>query len=192
MVGRKQGSDDAEEHTMADLFRISGEASNHKVAAIFPSADAASAAAARVRQALGLADAQVQVLRPGEKAPGVKLEPESHGIYRTMMRAHAKLGVLGAVLGVAAFAVMYAMGIPMIVQSAVAAFLVLLFFGTVAGLFLGGLFTLRPDQDRYVHSVLAALAEGQSAVVVHAFDAEQRARAESLLQQEGEQTVASL
>ncbi|RYZ70755.1 MAG: riboflavin biosynthesis protein RibA [Lysobacteraceae bacterium] len=177
---------------MADLFRISGEASNHKVAAIFPSADAASAAAARVRQALGLADAQVQVLRPGEKSAGVKLEPESHGIFRTMLRAHAKLGVLGAVLGMVAFAVMYAMGIPMIVQSAVAAFLVLLFFGAVAGLFLGGLFTLRPDQDRYVHSVLSALAQGQSAVVVHAFDAEQRARAETLLQQEGEQTVASL
>lgn len=177
---------------MADLFQISGEVSNHKVAAIFASVGEANAAAARVREALGLSAVQVQVLRPGEKGAGGKLEPESQGIFRTMVLAHIKLGVLGAVLGAVAFAVLYSMGIRMIVQSAVAALLVFLFFGTVVGLMLGGLFTLRPDQDLYVHSVLSALGQGQSAVVVHAFDAGQRAQAEALLQQEGEDTIASL
>ena len=124
-------------------FPLTGEVSNSKVAGIFASESAARAEAARVRATLQLSDAQVQVVTPADPRPGHKLEPESHGIFRTMIRAHVVLGLLGAIAGAMAFGVMWTMAIPFIVNSAVMAAAVLVGFGAVAGLMFGGLVTLR-------------------------------------------------
>lgn len=171
---------------------LTEEVSNSKVAAIFSSPAQAQLQADRVRTALGLAGSQVQVLTPKDHRPGSKLEPESHGIFRTMLWAHAKLGAIGAVVGVIAYLVMRMLAIPMIVNSPGLSFGVLLAFGAVAGLFLGGLVTLRPDHDPYVFKVLGALREGDSAVIVHAFSTEQRDQARQMLETAGGETVATL
>ena len=171
---------------------ITEEVSNSKVAAVFASEAMARDQAARLRQALALGEAQVVVVTPRTATPGRKLEPESHGIFRTMMWAHARLGVIGALLGLAVFALLWFMGIPLIVNSALLAGGVLLFFGAVAGLMLGGLATLRPDHDPYLMKVMGALREGRSAVVVHAFSADQRKQAQDWLQQAGGETIATL
>ena len=78
---------------------LTGEVSNSKVAGIFASESAARAEAARVHATLQLSDAQVQVVTPTDRTPGRKLEPESRGIFRTMIRAHVVLGLCGAVAG---------------------------------------------------------------------------------------------
>ena len=160
---------------------LTGEASNHKIAAIFDTEATARGVFDRLRAMPELATAQVQLITPGDRRPGRKLEPESHGIFRTILRAHATLGAVGAVAGLLAFAVFRAMGIRWVSQSPVMAAGIFLFFGAMAGLMLGGLFALRPDHDPYIHRVLAARREGRSAVVIHAFSAEQRAVVESLL-----------
>ena len=119
------------------------------------------------------------------------LEPESRGIWRTIVRSHVRLGALGAVAGAVAFAVLWARGLPWIVNSAVMAACVLVGFGTVAGLLLGGLLTLRPDHDLYIIKVLEALADGRSAVVVHAFSREQNAQAAALLSEAHGEVVST-
>jgi len=171
---------------------LSAERSGSKVAAIFADPASAHAAAGRLREALALGEAQVQVIAPGDPRPGHKLEPESRGIFRTMLRAHLRLGLLGAVAGALVFAVMWARGVPFIVNSAVIAAAVLVGFGAVGGLFLGGLFTLRPDHDPYITKVYAALDEGRSAVVVHSFSREQNAKAHEFLQQTSDEVVSTL
>lgn len=171
---------------------LTEEVSNRKVAAIFPSTVQARLHADQVRTRLGLADRQVQVVTPRDQRPGRKLEPESHGIFRTMLWAHAKLGVVGAVVGIIAYVLMHLLAVPMIVNSPALSFGVLLAFGAVAGLFMGGLITLRPDHDPYVFKVLEALDEGDSAVVVHAFSAVQRDQARQILETAGGETVATL
>jgi len=88
------------------------EVSNSKVAAICPSVAVARLQANRVREALHLSERQVQVLVPGETQPGRKLEPESHGIYRTMLWSHARLGVFGALAGLLAYAVLRMQAVP--------------------------------------------------------------------------------
>lgn len=167
------------------------EVSNSKVAAICPSVAVARLQATRVREALHLSERQVQVLVPGETQPGRKLEPESHGIYRTMLWSHARLGVFGALAGLLAYAVLRMQDVPMIVQSPWLSLGALLFFGAIAGLMLGGLVTLRPDHDAYVLRVLGALREGDSAVVVHALSAEQKREAERILADAGSKTTST-
>ncbi|QSX77897.1 GlsB/YeaQ/YmgE family stress response membrane protein [Agrilutibacter solisilvae] len=177
---------------MPEASPITGEFSNHKVAAVFPSTRVAQQAADGVSSALSLEAAQVQLVTPAEPHPGHKLEPESRGIWRTIVVAHVRLGIVGAVLGALVFWGLYAMGVPFVVQSWVAALLVLIGFGAVAGLFLGGLVSLRPDHDRYVEATRDAMAAGSTTVVVHAFSAEQRARAADYLRAQGGEVTSTL
>lgn len=171
---------------------ISEEVSNSKVAAIFPSETEAREEAIRLRAELGLGEAQVQVLTPHDRTVGRKLEPESRGIFRTMLWAHAKLGVLGAIVGVLAFVGLWLAKVQLIVDAAPAAFGAFLFFGAIAGLMLGGLVTLRPDHDPYIVKVEEALRKGHSAVVVHAFSHEQRTQALHALEATGRETVSTI
>ena len=176
---------------MSDIA-VTAEVSNHKVAAAFSDASTARQAAAAVASTLSLAGPQVQLIAPGEPHPGRKLEPESRGIWETIVVAHVKLGVAGVVAGAAVFGLLYAMGVPFIVNSAIAALLVLMFFGGVAGLMLGGLVALRPDHDRYVEATREALQEGRTMVVVHAYSVEQRAQAADFLKARGGDVTSTL
>ena len=177
--------------TMSDI-PVTAEVSNHKVAAAFPDANTARQAAAAVASSLSLATSQVQLIRPGDPHPGRKLEPESRGIWQTIVVAHVKLGIAGVVAGVVVFGVLYATGLPFIVNSAVAALLVLVFFGGVAGLMLGGLVSLRPDHDRYVEATRDAMEAGKTTVLVHAFSVAQRAQAADFLRDRGGQVTSTL
>ena len=171
---------------------ITDELSNSKVAAVFADAGRAHDAARDVAAALSLDAAQVKVISPAEPNPGRKLEPESGGIWRTIVTAHIKLGILGAVAGLVAFAVMHGMGIRYITSSPVAAGLVLLFFGAVGGLFLGGLVSLRPDHDPYVLAARDAMDSGRTTVVVHAFTAAQADEAAEYLRGRGGEVTSTL
>lgn len=169
-----------------------GEHAAHKVSATFATAERAREAAQRLRQGLGLGDAQVQVITPGDPRPGRKMQPEGQGIFRTMIYAHAKLGAVGGVVGALAWLAMRAMGVAIVTNTGLLTLVVLIGFGITLGLLLGGLLTLRPDHDRYMLSVQEALKEGRSAVVVHAFDGEQRAAAQALLDEISAEVVSSL
>ena len=177
---------------MAGDSYLTGEVSNSKVAAVFTDASVARDVAARLRSALKLSEGQVQVITPADREPGRKLEPEGRGIFRTIVRSHVRLGALGAVAGAALFGVLWARGIPLISNSATMAAGVLVAFGTVAGLMLGGLVSLRPDHDLYIIKVREALADGRSAVVVHAFSREQNSEAAVLLSQAHGEVVSTL
>lgn len=171
---------------------VTGEVSNSKVAAVFASEASAREVAGRVRNTLQLSEAQVQVITPADRRPGHKLEPETQGIFHTIVRAHVHLGFWGAVAGAVAFGLLWSMGVPFIVNSAKLAGAVIVVFGAIAGLMLGGLVSLRPDHDLYINKVFDALGEGRSAVVVHAFSKEQSAQAEALLKDASGEVVSTL
>lgn len=177
---------------MSETSPITGELSNSKVVAVFANESAARSAAQAVAAALSLGSAQVQLITPAEPHPGRKLEPESRGVWRTIVVAHVRLGIVGAVVGLLAFAALYAAGLPFIVNSPVAAALVLLFFGTVAGLMLGGLVALRPDHDRYVEAAREAMESGNTTVVVHAFSGDQAGQAADFLRAQGGEVTSTL
>jgi hypothetical protein len=177
---------------MSETSPITGELSNSKVAAVFAQESAARQAANAVASALSLGAAQVQVITPSEPHPGRKLEPESRGIWRTIGIAHVKLAIVGAVVGVIAFFVLRGMGVPFIVNSPIAAGLVLLWFGALAGMFLGGFVALRMDHDRYIEAARDAMAAGHTTVVVHAFSTEQRSQAAEFLRAQGGDVTSTL
>lgn len=175
---------------MADHV-ITGEVSNSKVGALFEGEMQAQRAADNVRRSLGVSHSQVELIT-SRKGVGRKLEPESPGIFLTALRAHFWLGLAGLAAGGLLFGILFAMGLPLIVNSAPLAAGVLVFFGGVAGLMFGGLVTLRPDHDLYILKVREGLEEGKYAVVVHARSHEQMAASAELLKQSGGDVIKTL
>ena len=171
---------------------VTGEVSNSKLAAVFDSGTAARDAAAGVLVAAGLQPAQVKLITPDEPDANIKLEPEGQGIWRTIVVAHLRLGILGAVLGAIAFAIMLGMGVPFVARSPLAAGLVTVSFGAVGGLLLGGLVSIRPDHDRYVHATHDAMEARRTTVVVHALSREQQELARDFLAGRGAEVTSTL
>lgn len=171
---------------------VTGEVSNSKLAAVFDSARSARAAAEALAEALGLQPAQVQVITPDEPRADAKLEPESHGIWRTIVLAHARLGILGGIVAGLVFALLWMLDVPFISSSPQAAGLVMVGFGIVAGLFLGGLVALRPDHDRYIQATHDAMDARRTTVVVHAFSTEQQKAAGDFLAARGGEVTGTL
>lgn len=176
---------------MSDL-PVTGEVSNSKLAAVFASRDAARDTASAIVAELGLQPAQVKIVGPESADVNIQLEPEGGGIWRTIVVAHVRLGIAGAVAGLLAFGALFWMGIPFVVQSPWAAGLAATGFGATAGLLLGGLVSLRPDHDRYIEATRGAISDGRTTLVVHALSAEQNARSAAYLEQRGADVTRTL
>lgn len=161
---------------------IFGEHSLTKVAGIYSTHDAADAAADQLVQAVGLEPAQMAVAGPGEpldfqrRGLSLKLEPESAGIWRTIVRAHLFAGAFGVIVALLILAALLAIGHPAITSSPGPSLFVALFFGAIFGLMLGGLISLRPDHLRVIGATRRALKRGRWVVVAHPLDAPQTRR----------------
>ena len=103
--------------------------------------------------------------------------------------AHLWFGIGGLAAGALAWGVLMWIGVTLIVSSAVVSGIAFVFMGAIAGLMLGGLVALRPDQDGYVMATQDAIADRRSTVVVHALSGEQADRAAAVLGAEVTRTL---
>lgn len=177
---------------MEEKMALTGEQSDHKVAGIAKDRAAADSAIKTLRERLSLGEAAVQLLTPGEKGVNQALEPESRGIWKTLVRSHLWLAGVGAVIGVLVFLLMFQLEVRFVVDNAMASVALLVVFCTIGGLLIGGALTLRPDHMPFLVAARAALGKGQTVVVVHAETLEQVQQAQDILDQAGLQTVRTL
>ena len=149
--------------------------------AFYASQDAAERAAARLRQrqpgAMQLT--QVKLLRPEDAKRSrsdilsSKEEPDQAGIWQTLLRAHARLGLLGFVVGVLVWYGFRLAGNAAVLLLPLLSFVAIVFFATLAGGLLGGLVSLCPDQTTLLQTVRGGLREGRWAVMAHPTTPEQ-------------------
>ena len=177
---------------MQDQIALTGEQSDHKIAGITQDQAAAEATVDRLREQLALSAAAVRLLKPEDDEVNRTLEPESRGIWKTLVRGHVWLAGVGAIIGLLVFLVMLLLEVRFVVDNPLAAGLALFAFCTVGGLLLGGALTLRPDHVPFLVAARAALRKGQAVVVVHAETMEQRRQARQILDQAGFKTVGTL
>lgn len=171
---------------------VTGEVSNGKVAGVFTSRSAARDAASAVITEAGLQRAQVKLIAPGEADADIMIEPEGEGIWRTIVVAHVRLGIVGAIVGLLAFGLLLWIGVPFVAASPWIAASVLVAFCALAGLLLGGLVSSRPDHDRYIEATRDAMDAGRTTVVVHALSSEQQSRAAAELKRRGAKVTQTL
>lgn len=156
-----------------------GERSLTKIAAIFESRVKAETIALRLRQAAGMSEAQVKLVGPQDTTGVVdaplsrKLEPESSGIWRTILRTHLVTGVIGMILGGLVYMSLQLAENESILSHPLLALMVMLFFGGIFGLLVGGLLSLRPDHYRVMAAVRKAIKRGRWAVISHPVNPDQ-------------------
>lgn len=145
--------------------------------------DAASARAAllTLSQDPGLATARIALVEPGDPQLARKVEPESQGIARTMIRAHLTLGLAGLIFGLVLAFALLAADVPMFTSSPAITIVTVAAFSLIFGLMLGGLVGLRPDHDTVISRARDFSSAGKWFVIVHARDTVQRDRARHLL-----------
>jgi hypothetical protein len=165
---------------MADHL-VTAEVSSSKLVATFPSVDTALDAADALVAATDIEKPQLRLIAPEEVDLDIALEPEGGNLWRTLVVAHVRLGLVGALAGLVLFVVLWSSGVPYVVGSPWAAAAVAIVFGAIAGLLLGGLVLLRPDHSPYIEAARRAREEGQTTIIVHALSAAQRARAAKFL-----------
>ena len=176
---------------------IFGERSLTKIAAVFESLASAETAVLRLRQVAGMSESQVELVGPSDmrgvvEAPlSRKLEPESLGIWHTLIRTHVVTGAVGALAGgVLSLGLMLA-GNPAILSSPLLSLGVMVFFGGIFGLLVGGLLSLRPDHYRVMAAVRKAIKRGRWAVVSHPVNHDQTLLIMNELHKRGEHVVRS-
>ncbi len=156
-----------------------GERSLTKVAGLFVDRASAETAASQLLDGAGFAPTQVRLLGPevgnlkDRDLLARQVEPEQHGIWRTILRAHLTMGLLGFVAGTLLFAGWWLSGDAAIRTTPGMAWVSMAGFGATFGLLLGGLLSMRPDHGRVISRVRRALRLGRWAVVVHPVSAEQ-------------------
>ena len=177
---------------------IFGERSLTKVASIYSTAQGAEDARVRVLRSGDWAVGQVVLLTPADarmsrrEIMARKMEPESRGIWRTILRAHLFGAVVGVAVGAGAWWWLLSMGNRFIGSSPGLSLVAFAFFGTIFGLMFGGLISLRPDHTRLIAVIRSALRSGRWAAVVHPFDAKQAEDAVQLLRAGSEQVERTL
>jgi hypothetical protein len=147
--------------------KLFGERATTKIAAIFDTHSEACAVADRIRADANLNRTQVHIIGPDDGDFSKRLEPETAGVARTMIRTHLILGAVGFVFGLLIWAGLYAAEIQAVVSSPVLSAVAILFFSTSAGGLLAGLVTIRPDHHRIAERIQEAREAGKWAVVVH-------------------------
>lgn len=176
---------------------VFGERSLTKVAGIYATLEKAEAARAGLLGA-GFAAGRVVLLTPEDarhRSRGRlarKLEPETHGIWKTIVRAHAVAGGIGLLLGVGLWAALLVADNVLVASSRVLSLTALAFLGVAFGGMAGGLVALRPDHAALITSLRAALRDGRHAVVAHLSSEDGAKTAEAALQPGAERVEKTL
>ncbi len=154
-----------------------GERSLSKIAAVYDNEAAAQVAARQIRSLPHMQRRQVQIVRPFDREWGRRVEPEGLGIWRTAIRSHVTCAVIGFEVALLGFVGLWAADVTAVTSTPGMALLVMLMFGTIFGLMVGGLLTIRPDHEVVVARVREAIAHGQWSVVIHPASYRQRVEA---------------
>ncbi len=170
---------------------VLGEEFPSRAGAAFNSREAARAAADYVMANTGIAAQQIQIMAPGDTQAVRKLEPDSPGIARTLVRSHSILGTAGLGLGLILAAMLILFDIAPFSLNPAYTVLVAAFLGATAGLLLGGLVTLRPDHDRLIVRAQEAIDNGKWFVLVLARDHHEEQRASAALENTNNHVVGT-
>ncbi len=125
----------------------------------------------------------IKIIQPDEPASlSRKIEPESRGIAKTLVKTHVVLGVAGLGLGLVVAVLLALFGPAMTSSSPILTITSITTIGTFAGLLLAGFIAIRPDHDPLIVKAKESQRKGHWTVVAHTADAAENAKAQEVMQ----------
>lgn len=148
---------------------IQDEKHTGRVAAVYTSEGAANAAKQKLIDN-GISPAIINIIKPDDKNISKKIEPESHGIAKTIVKSHGWLGLIGMIVGILIATILVASGPEMTQSSPMFTYFVFIFFGLVFGMMLAGAISIRPDHDPLITKTIETSQEHRWTVMVQTDD----------------------
>ncbi|MBU2874741.1 hypothetical protein [Marinobacter salexigens] len=159
---------------------VFGENYSHKISAEFDSQVAAERGAESL-ESLGIPLAQIRIVQPNDPNMAKKVEPETHGVARSLIKAHVRFGVIGLVVGLAVAGLLVTVGPALTRSSPVMTFIAVSFLFAVLALLLAGAVAMRPDHDVLIEKARTAKNEGRWTVVAHCDSLDQQKLAKTAM-----------
>lgn len=150
---------------------IQDEKHTGRVAAIYNNEAAAKAAKQKLIDN-GISPGTINIVRPDDSNLSKKIEPESQGIYKTLVKSHGWLGLIGIVVGIVIATILVLVGPEMTRSNPLYTYFVFIFFGVIYGMMMAGGISLRPDHDPLITKTVEASHEHQWTVIVQTDDRE--------------------
>jgi hypothetical protein len=148
-------------------LHIIGEQYPHRLGAVFATERSARSAMENLMLDMNLDEDQVRLVRPGDVAPGRKVEPETRGVRETLWHSHLFCALTGLLVAFGVGGALLVSGLAMVRSAPLLTFAVLGFFGVSAGIITAGVLSLRPDHDRLVNRAVEAANRGEWMLLVH-------------------------
>lgn len=171
---------------------LSAEKYSTKIEAIFDSREAALDARRRMVMYTTINSSEVRILSSADDDWQRQIEPETKGIFKTIIKSHYRLALVGLFLG-------WFVGFSMIVANLPAAtsspFLLLVFMsflGTMIGLLGGGIVSLRPDHDAVISQARKAIDKGKIVLLAHIKSRKEAEKAKRALEPLSQKIVITL
>ncbi|GGE69125.1 hypothetical protein GCM10011533_21900 [Streptosporangium jomthongense] len=159
---------------------VLGENYSHKISEEFDSQVAAERGAESLEN-LGIPLAQIRIIQPNDPSMAQKVEPETQGIARSMVKAHVWFGLIGLVVGLAVAGLLVTVGPALTRSSPVMTFIAMGFLFPVLALLIAGAVSLRPDHDLIIEKARTAKENGRWTVVAHCDSLEQQKLAKTAM-----------
>ncbi len=134
---------------------------------------------------------RVDLIEPGDPKMTNKLEPETVGVRRTLVRAHVVMGIAGILGGLLLVLILSLLGIEAITSNIGYASMALGFIGGMIGMMAGGLVSIRPDHDHLINEAREACEHGQWVVLVHTQEKSEEDRVRDVLKQYSDDVVST-
>lgn len=145
---------------------VTDEKYTSRISAIFNNETEAEKAQSLLVDSGGFAGNKINIIRPNDDSVSKKLEPETGGVWRTIIRSHVILGILGAILGLILAGIAQAIGPEYLAERTFTIYFAFAMVLGMLGLMLAGLISLRPDHDAVTTHVVEAVQEGKWALVL--------------------------
>lgn len=165
---------------------------NTQLAAIFSSQKEAEEAVSALMTDTAVDSEQITVLEPGESVLSQKIEADSRNIGRRMLASHLLMGGVGLVVGLLIASILVSNGPLLTQQNPLFTFIALISPGIFIGMFVAGLFSLRPDRTELQETVRHALRQKRIALVVNLSNAHSVDRVRAVLARQSATVVEAI
>lgn len=173
------------------MSAVIGEQWPFKVGAVFSDFAAAQRVAESLAEGSHERHSRVDLIEPGDPKMTNKLEPETVGVRRTLVRSHVVMGIAGILGGLLLVLILSLLGVEAVSANIGYASMALGFVGGMIGMMAGGLVSIRPDHDHLINEARDACEHGQWVVLVHTQQKSEEDRVRDVLKQYSDDVVST-
>jgi hypothetical protein len=163
-----------------------------QIAAVFDSKQRAEKMLDIVSDETRVDKSHMQIIDKHDPRFSEKLEKSSSKIGKSLWSSHLVLGGIGLGIGMVVAFLLTQFGPALTQQNAMFTYIALISPGIFIGLFVAGLFGLRPDRDHLVQNVKNAVRYGKVALVINIPKSQSSTEIVTLLDQQASRVIESV